>query len=157
MTLSASPGSIFRKALVTLAMLFPAALLIERLSNLLFRLPWVVCPALLAGSLLRLLCILPIIRTQPRSRRKSTANILIVLGSGGHTAEMLRLLQHLDFAKYTRRVYIVSSGDSLSHTKAAKLDHDKEHIGQSKVIPSRSYRRIISVMSRGRGGLDSLG
>ena len=42
--------------------------------------------------------------------------------SGGHTAEMLRLLVQLDFARYSPRVYLVSSGDTLSVDKALELE-----------------------------------
>ncbi|CAG8547942.1 8145_t:CDS:2 [Paraglomus brasilianum] len=50
----------------------------------------------------------------------------IVLGSGGHTMEMLQLLQGLDYAtKYRPRLYIVSSNDTLSVKKARDLETAK--------------------------------
>jgi len=89
---------------------------------------------LFAVSLLRLLWILPAFRTQSRSLRKASAKIVIVLGSGGHTAEMLRLIEPLNFEKYVRRVYIVSSGDTLSEAKARALEERKhESEGESGV------------------------
>jgi beta-1,4-N-acetylglucosaminyltransferase len=75
--------------------------------------------------LVRLLWILPSFKPQPPSPRKSSAKLLIVLGSGGHTAEMLRLLQSLNFDKYTRRTYIISTGDTLSESKARNFEHCK--------------------------------
>lgn len=76
-------------------------------------------------SLVRLLWILPSFRSQSRPSRKSSAKIVIVLGSGGHTAEMLRLIKPLNFDKYTRRVYVVSSGDTLSEGKAKAFEIQK--------------------------------
>lgn len=57
-------------------------------------------------------------------RRGSPTHVLIVLGSGGHTAEMLSMLRRmpLDPNIYTFRTYIVTSGDSFSASKAAELE-----------------------------------
>ncbi|CAG8498048.1 1515_t:CDS:2 [Paraglomus occultum] len=50
----------------------------------------------------------------------------IVLGSGGHTMEMLQLLKGLDYAtKYRPRLYIVSSNDTLSVKKVQDLETAK--------------------------------
>jgi beta-1,4-N-acetylglucosaminyltransferase len=84
-------------------------------------------------SLVRLLWILPSFRSQSRPSRKSSAKIAIVLGSGGHTAEMLRLIEHLNFDKYTRRVYVVSSGDTLSEGKAKAFETWKHGSGDDTV------------------------
>jgi len=56
--------------------------------------------------------------------RNSTekSRILVFLGSGGHTGEMLRLLNAVDFDRYAQRTYLVSSGDSLSLAKVAELE-----------------------------------
>ncbi|KAL9052224.1 MAG: hypothetical protein Q9162_005549 [Coniocarpon cinnabarinum] len=48
--------------------------------------------------------------------------IMIVLGSGGHTAEMLALLRDLDISRYTYRTYIVSSGDAFSRQRAQEFE-----------------------------------
>jgi len=87
----------------------------------------------------RLLWILPSFRTQPRTPPKSPGKvkIVVVLGSGGHTAEMIRLLGSLDFEKYSQRTYVVSSGDTLSEGKARDLEKRKQNgkAAQSKVRP----------------------
>ena len=82
--------------------------------------------AVTAVSIIRLLWILPAFRQQPPPSRKSSAKIVIVLGSGGHTAEMLRLIEHLDFNKYQQRIYVVSSGDTLSEGKARAFEARKD-------------------------------
>lgn len=53
---------------------------------------------------------------------KQSCRIVAFLGSGGHTGEMTRLLYGLDFAKYPSRLYLVSSGDHHSLTKARDLE-----------------------------------
>lgn len=57
---------------------------------------------------------------------------MVVLGSGGHTAEMMSLLRDIDPRRYNHRTYIVSSGDSFSAGKAAEI----EQMIQSKHLPS---------------------
>ncbi|ODH13729.1 hypothetical protein ACO22_06964 [Paracoccidioides brasiliensis] len=51
-------------------------------------------------------------------------HLLIVLGSGGHTAEMLSMLKHapLDTNLFIKRTYVVSSGDSFSALKAVEYE-----------------------------------
>lgn len=44
--------------------------------------------------------------------------MVAVLGSGGHTAEMVALLRNLDPTRYTHRTYLISSGDNFSADKA---------------------------------------
>jgi beta-1,4-N-acetylglucosaminyltransferase len=48
--------------------------------------------------------------------------MVIVLGSGGHTAEMMSLLRDLDPTRYIHRTYIISSGDSFSEKKALEME-----------------------------------
>lgn len=79
---------------------------------------------LFVGASLRLLAILPNARPQQSHlrTRATTARILVVLGSGGHTHEMFALLRDLDTRKYTHRTYVVSSGDAFSASRAAAFE-----------------------------------
>ncbi|KAF2840603.1 glycosyltransferase family 1 protein [Patellaria atrata CBS 101060] len=73
---------------------------------------------------LRLCYLLPSARRdqiRPR-RRGSPTHLLIVLGSGGHTAEMLAMLNELDCKGLNFRTYIVSSGDAFSARKAREFE-----------------------------------
>ncbi|KAJ2785926.1 UDP-N-acetylglucosamine transferase subunit [Coemansia interrupta] len=93
-----------------------------------------VCVAVLA---LRTYVVLPVFSRgrQPSSaRRKGKAarlptdrTLCIVLGSGGHTAEMVRLLQGVDFDRYVRRVYIVGDTDVLSLDQISSLEAPRDH------------------------------
>jgi beta-1,4-N-acetylglucosaminyltransferase len=48
--------------------------------------------------------------------------MVIVLGSGGHTAEMMSLLRDINPARWAHRTYIVSTGDSFSAGKAYDIE-----------------------------------
>lgn len=61
----------------------------------------------------------------PKWRPKdSPIHLLVVFGSGGHTAEMLTLLRNMDISpvKYVYRTYIISSGDNFSATKIIQYE-----------------------------------
>ena len=57
-------------------------------------------------------------------RRTTPCRTLMVLGSGGHTAEMLRLLRGMDLDNYAPRVYVVAEGDKMSIEKAEKFESE---------------------------------
>jgi beta-1,4-N-acetylglucosaminyltransferase len=46
----------------------------------------------------------------------------MILGSGGHTAEMLSMLRDLDTKQYSPRTYVISSGDDFSSSKAIEFE-----------------------------------
>lgn len=48
--------------------------------------------------------------------------MVVVLGSGGHTAEMMSLLRNMNPTRYIHRTYIVSSGDNLSQDRAFDIE-----------------------------------
>ncbi|OAD66075.1 glycosyltransferase family 1 protein [Phycomyces blakesleeanus NRRL 1555(-)] len=53
--------------------------------------------------------------------RTKSCKTMIILGSGGHTGEMVQLIKGLNPIRYNPRIYVVSEEDQLSCTKA------KEH------------------------------
>ena len=61
-----------------------------------------------------------------KERRKGQIKLLSILGSGGHTSEMLKMTSVLDEAKYQPRVYLRADTDELSEVKARKQDPDCE-------------------------------
>jgi beta-1,4-N-acetylglucosaminyltransferase len=74
----------------------------------------------------RILALLPPRRTKPsptnRKKGSTPTHLLIVLGSGGHTAEMFALLRDLDARAYNRRTYVFSAGDRLSAEMARNFE-----------------------------------
>ena len=99
----------------------------------------------------RLITLLPnfSVSTAQKQKKQHVPNgpirILVVLGSGGHTAEMLTMLRNLDVTRYTHRSYVVSSGDAFSAQKAQEFERalEKKH---SKLIGSFD----IAVVPRAR-------
>ena len=51
----------------------------------------------------------------------------LVLGSGGHTAEMLKLVQTLDKQVYTPRTYFIAQTDKFSQEKLAKTENQGDY------------------------------
>jgi beta-1,4-N-acetylglucosaminyltransferase len=86
--------------------------------------------------LLRLRFILSPTRSKPirhgRRNPKEPAHLLIVLGSGGHTAEMISMLDRavnepdtksrLEWRDYAHRTWVVSEGDSISASRAKQFE-----------------------------------
>ncbi|KAJ5678688.1 UDP-N-acetylglucosamine transferase subunit alg14 [Penicillium macrosclerotiorum] len=80
----------------------------------------------------------------PKIRHRGTpVHLLVVLGSGGHTAEMFYMLEkNLGFPAYTHRTYVVTSGDNFSAVKAAEFEarHSKEGNSYSIATIPRARR-----------------
>lgn len=101
------------------------------------------CVTLFVAATLRLLTLLPNRRSKPQSlcKRPLATRILVVLGSGGHTAEMFRLLKDLDPRKYTHRTYVVSSGDAFSAQRAIEFERRLEKREKER---DRDLQRAVS-------------
>lgn len=56
-----------------------------------------------------------------QKKRYQPANTLIVLGSGGHTAEMCAIIKHLPIKKYSPRHFVVSDTDITSEWKVLQI------------------------------------
>ncbi|OQR82943.1 UDP-N-acetylglucosamine transferase subunit ALG14 [Achlya hypogyna] len=76
---------------------------------------------LVALAFVRFWCILParIRGTLPRKTTPSDSfRTLVVLGSGGHTTEMLKLIKRLQRSRYTPLAFVVAATDHTSREKA---------------------------------------
>ena len=80
--------------------------------------------AIVFSSLRLLFIIQPLRGTPPPRRPGSPSHLLSILGSGGHTAEMLAMLRNMDTQLYTHRTYIVSEGDHISAQRARALEEE---------------------------------
>ncbi len=64
-------------------------------------------------------------------KRRSPCRTLVVMGSGGHTAEMLRLLSGITvISNYAPRVYVVAGGDQMSVEKVKEFESSGENVGK---------------------------
>ncbi|PIA93847.1 UDP-N-acetylglucosamine transferase subunit alg14 [Cercospora beticola] len=94
----------------------------------------------------RLLTILNPARPKPsrQSRRDAhqPTHLLVVLGSGGHTAEMIAMLERsmheedptsrLDLNNFRHRTWVVGEGDSLSAERARDFEEKLERLHEEK-------------------------
>ena len=71
-----------------------------------------------AAGAVALLALLLRRRRKPDSHKK--IKTLVVLGSGGHTAEMLRLIADFDFERYGPLTLVTASTDTTSRPKAER-------------------------------------
>lgn len=99
----------------------------------------------IALLLLRLIAVLPVSRRYERSSldwnaRVNGHNIMILLGSGGHTGEMMRLLSPIDLSSCSR-VWVVSSGDTTSLHKAKSYENSLKG-GKAQFIELKRARRV---------------
>ncbi|XP_050265989.1 UDP-N-acetylglucosamine transferase subunit ALG14-like [Quercus robur] len=70
-----------------------------------------------------------------RKRAPQPVSTLIVLGSGGHTAEMLNLLSELQRDRFSPRIYIAAATDNMSLQKARLFENslaDENGVGAVK-------------------------
>ncbi|KAF8361551.1 algn-14 [Pristionchus pacificus] len=61
-------------------------------------------------------------RREPLVDPKNGLRLLTVLGSGGHTTEMLDLLKHFNDEAYSNRTYVVADTDNHSERKALESE-----------------------------------
>ena len=57
------------------------------------------------------------------SEEKNKIRLLVVLGSGGHTTEMVNIIKNLDAEKYGPKTYLYSSTDNMSKSKAESFSN----------------------------------
>ncbi|XP_055370954.1 UDP-N-acetylglucosamine transferase subunit ALG14 homolog [Condylostylus longicornis] len=85
--------------------------------------------------------------------RNKPARTLIVLGSGGHTAEMVEIVKNLDKTKYTPRVYVVANTDKTSKNKIKNIEEalsDKSfelyEIHRSREVKQNYFSSVFSTL-----------
>jgi len=66
-----------------------------------------------------------------------TVRTSLVLGSGGHTAEMLKLVQTLDKQVYTPRTYFIAQTDKFSQDKLAESETENKDYSVCLIPRSR--------------------
>lgn len=76
-------------------------------------------------------------------KRKGPVRTMIVMGSGGHTAEMLQIVERMDFVKYTPRQYILAEADKTSVVKV--IDVEVRHESE---LTKRDYEIVTITRSR---------
>ncbi|XP_026406346.1 UDP-N-acetylglucosamine transferase subunit ALG14-like [Papaver somniferum] len=91
-------------------------------------------------------------------------NTLIVLGSGGQTAEMINLIRVLQRDRFTPRVYVAASTDNMSLQKAQVLEASiwlisglELQAGPDKLKETAQFMQIYQSREVGQSYLTSIG
>lgn len=63
--------------------------------------------------------------------------MVVILGSGGHSGEMVSLLRNVDPKRYKHRTYVMSSGDDISAAKAEQAERTIQSRYCQRSEPSR--------------------
>ncbi|XP_045334319.1 UDP-N-acetylglucosamine transferase subunit ALG14 homolog isoform X1 [Leopardus geoffroyi] len=72
---------------------------------------------------------------------RQSLSLLVVAGSGGHTTEILRLLEHLSNA-YSPRHYIIADTDEMSAHKINSFERNRADRDPSTMFPEYFIHRI---------------
>ena len=93
---------------------------------------------LLLAAAARLVCLVARRgRVKRNGVRKEPCSTLVVLGSGGHTAEMIQVLGGLNLQNYQPRTYVAAEGDSMSVEKVKAFESRQGCQACVRKIPSQ--------------------
>lgn len=73
-----------------------------------------------------------------REKHIGPAKTLIVLGSGGHTTEMMKILYEINKDKYTPRIYVAADSDKNSYNKVIEFEATSTDYRFIKIFRSRN-------------------
>ncbi|RLU19660.1 hypothetical protein DMN91_008217 [Ooceraea biroi] len=90
--------------------------------------------------LARIYYLILIKRNKPR-KGSCPVKTMIILGSGGHTAEMLRIVKHFDLTNYSPRIYVHAQTDKLSGEKVRDLESGNQDYKIVEIYRSREVRQ----------------
>jgi beta-1,4-N-acetylglucosaminyltransferase len=91
-------------------------------------------------------------------RVKPRLSTLVVLGSGGHTSEMMAMMSHLSQDKYAPRSYVVARTDSMSERKVRAHEDAARGVvgdGDASVPPPYVVLRVGRAREVGQSWLSS--
>ncbi|KAK9237556.1 oligosaccharide biosynthesis protein Alg14 like-domain-containing protein [Lipomyces kononenkoae] len=86
----------------------------------------------------------------PPDKHPHGASAMFVLGSGGHTTELLGIVAQLDFSLYPIRTYVSFSGDTLSTVRALRLEKEKSSSSSSSSSSSAPRKVVTLELPRAR-------
>ncbi|GMY37869.1 UDP-N-acetylglucosamine transferase subunit ALG14, partial [Fagus crenata] len=90
------------------------------------------------------------------SKPPQTLSTLIVLGSGGHTAEVLNLLSVLPNERFSPRFYIAAATDNMSLQKARALENSLVDETETKMVETAQFMQIYRSREVGQSYLTSV-
>ncbi|TKY70040.1 UDP-N-acetylglucosamine transferase subunit ALG14-like [Spatholobus suberectus] len=95
--------------------------------------------------------------SRPLTKRASKpVSTLIILGSGGHTAEMLNLLAVLQKDRFNPRFYIAAATDNMSLQKAQLLESSLTAENATRVTDAAQFMKIYRSREVGQSYITSV-
>ena len=73
------------------------------------------------------------VQATEKRRRTMPCRTLIVVGSGGHTSEMMSIMRGLRIKNYSPRLYIIADGDEMSRGKVKTFETSNGTFGAPSV------------------------
>lgn len=90
------------------------------------------------------------------TRAPQPVSTLIVLGSGGHTAEMLNLLSVLPKDRFTPRIYIAAATDNMSLQKARLFENSLADETGVRAVKTAQFMQIYRSREVGQSYITSI-
>lgn len=112
-----------------------------------------VLASLLAVRFAYVLCRSGLPPTRPRA---AGLRCLIVLGSGGHTAEMMNIITELQKDRFTPRYYVAALTDSMSLQKAQVYEKSLIQGEGEKIIENAQFMQIYRSREVGQSYITSI-
>ncbi|XP_027342174.1 UDP-N-acetylglucosamine transferase subunit ALG14 homolog isoform X2 [Abrus precatorius] len=91
-----------------------------------------------------------------RKRALKPVSTLIILGSGGHTAEMLNLLAVLQKDRFHPRFYVAAATDNMSLQKAQLLENSLAAENATSVTNTAQFMKIYRSREVGQSYITSI-
>ncbi|XP_057849211.1 uncharacterized protein LOC131060119 isoform X2 [Cryptomeria japonica] len=114
--------------------------------------------AIMLIGLTRLVCVLFLVgKPLSNSHSSSSVKTLIVLGSGGHTAEMLNLVAVLKKERFYPRWYVAAATDNMSLERARTAEESRPEQVEGKLFQGAEYMKIYRSREVGQSYLTSVG
>ncbi|XP_072931945.1 UDP-N-acetylglucosamine transferase subunit ALG14 [Epargyreus clarus] len=99
-----------------------------------------------------------VMTTQEFSSTLTTFKIIICIGSGGHTTEMIELVKHLNATKYRPRLYVIADDDYTSEARVCEFENGSKDYAIAKIPRSRNVKQsyFSSIFSTIRSFLSAI-
>ncbi|XP_015178041.1 PREDICTED: UDP-N-acetylglucosamine transferase subunit ALG14 [Polistes dominula] len=97
----------------------------------------IVCPLIIILRIVFLILMKDKKTSAKKKLRVTPAKTMIILGSGGHTAEMLRIVKLMDYKMYTPRIYVSASTDNISIDKVKVIEENQNDYKIIRITRSR--------------------
>ena len=80
--------------------------------------------------------------TKPPRHSSLPRRLMVILGSGGHTGEMIQLLQHVDRGRCAELVYVRAVSDVSSEVRIRAMEEEKKNAHKCRYVNIYRSREV---------------